>query len=340
MLNDFGFDVFRSYLKLGVPRCPSWRASLPIVACLVAHRDVPRFLSYPQYLSHLDGVGLVPLVQFAERLQPDAVELGNVEEALVHLHDVDWVLAELARGTVALLLQVDDVASRRRVVARQVVVFVEFAQAQASLLADGGHIVTHLDDDEEVLVVLIDNVTAEELVNRFGRRSCVCCRSRLCRAVLAIVELVQIVHLNDADEGFRIGGTSGVACCLQPASPALVVGGMEPVETLVALLLQEPRVVNVALAGTLVLAELLVAGIIVAQDVRACPRAAHLDAEVVVGFCCKSAASGVALQQALCQSDAGRNLELVHLLNGPVLVFVNVRPISLIGTLCLQKQAN
>ena len=118
-------------------------------------------------------MGLVPLVEFAERFQPDAVELGYVEEALIRFYDMNWVLLELLGCAFAFLLQVNEVAFCRGVVARKVVVVVEFLEADVRLLADGRHIVTNLHDDEVVLVVLIDNVTLEEFISRL--LSVVCC---------------------------------------------------------------------------------------------------------------------------------------------------------------------
>ena len=96
------------------------------LTCYVWLQHWGRFLSYPKYLSDLNCMGFVPLVEFAERFQPDAVELGNIEEALIRFHDMNRVLLELLRGAFTFLLKVDEVACSRGIIAREVVVVVEF----------------------------------------------------------------------------------------------------------------------------------------------------------------------------------------------------------------------
>ena len=194
------------------------------------------FSSYPEYLSNLYCVGLVPLVEFAQRFQPDAVELCNVEEALIGFNDVNRVFLELLRCAFALILQVDEVTFCRGVVARQVVVLVEFMQAQARLLTDGRHIIANLDDDEMVLVVQVYLVTLPELINRIR----LCGSSgRLLRAVLACVELLQVVHLDDTNERFCVGRIGGITRRFQSSSPAFVVSSPKLIESLIAFLLSE-----------------------------------------------------------------------------------------------------
>ena len=276
----------------------------------------------------MHGLRFVPAVQFAERFQSDAIELSDVEEALVDLDDMDGVLAEVARGTLAFLLQVDDVAGCRGIASRQVVVLVELAQADTCVATDGCHVVAHLHDDEVVLVALVDNVAVEEVI-----AGCFGCRVLL-RAVLASVELVQVVHLDESDESFGISWTGGIAGSFQSASPCAIVCLAQAVEALVSFALQEFRVVDVTVPRTLVFAESVVGTVVALDNVRPRPRASHLDAEVVVGLRCQSAPTRIAFQQTLCQRDARRDVVELHLFDGPVLVFVYVRPIGLIGALC------
>ena len=203
-------------------------------------------------------------------------------------------------------------------------------QTQASLLADCRHIVAHLNNEEVVLVCFINNVAVEEVVRSL-------CRSwnRLPsrRVELACVELVETIHLDDANQSLRISRTGSIARSLQSSCPAFVVRLAESLKTLIALLLQELRVVDETLASTSVLAESVVWPIIRLNDIRPVPRAANLNAEVVVGFCGEPASSGVTFQQTLSQSDARRNAILVHLFDSPIFVLIDVSPKSLIRPL-------
>ena len=281
-------------------------------------------------------MGLVPFVELAERLESDAIELADVVEALVDFYDMYGVLLELLAGTLALLLEVNEVSGCGCIVARQVVVFVELTQADASLLTDGRHVVSNLYDDEVALVALVNDMPLEEVVHLLRLWGC----GRPCLTVFARVELVETVHLYDANEGLGIGGTGGITCGFQSASPTLIVCRRESEEPLVALLLQELRVVDVALPGAPVLAEAVIRPVVTLNYVRPVPVHSDLDAEVVVGLSSQPASARITLQEALCKGDGGGDAILVHLLDGPVLVLVDVSPVGLVGALCLNKQAN
>lgn len=290
-------------------------------------------LSDAQYFARCDGVAGLHLVQLVQALQSDAVELADVVHALVRLHDVDGVVLEVLRCTLALLLQIYEVACCGCIVLGQVVEVVQILQAHPRLLAYSGHVVTRLHHDEVVLVVAVHHVVeVEGVVIHYTLLLCEQC-------IFARVELAQTIHLDDAYERFGIGGAGGISCRFQSACPSPVVCDAQTVESLVASALQEDAVVDEALPCTAVFAELLIGRIIVAQYVRAGPRTAALDAEVVVGLGGQSASSGIALQQSLCQSDACRYAVVLHLLDGPVLIFVDICPVCLIGSLRHQRQA-
>ena len=132
---------------------------------------------------------------------------------------------------------------------------------------------------------------------------------------LAVV-LIEFVFLDDGYQAVGIRGVGSITRLLQAACPAAVVGYLQVEEEGVACPPpQEERVVGVRLGRRAVGTETFVAGIVVVTHAASPPSAAALDAEVVVAFACQRAASGSALQQSLCQGDAGRNLVLPHLLH-------------------------
>ena len=93
--------------------------------------------------------------------------------------------------------------------------------------------------------------------------------------------------------------------------------------------------VFVGIAGMAVGTEALIACIIVMPHGASAPVAAALDAEVVVTFACQCALSGAALQQSLCQGDAGRYLMFLHLLHGKRGIFFDVFHVASIPALRL-----
>jgi hypothetical protein len=52
----------------------------------------------------------------------------------------------------------------------------------------------------------------------------------------------------------------------------------------------------------------------------------------------KHTLAGTGFQQALCQGDAGRDVILLHFLNGQVAVFMDVFFVLLVASLCLYGQ--
>lgn len=70
--------------------------------------------------------------------------------------------------------------------------------------------------------------------------------------------------------------------------------------------------------------ELVVGAVISHHHVGTIPRAAHLDAEVVVSLLGQTAGTGGTLEQPLCQGDAGRHAIPLHLVNGHGRITVDV----------------
>lgn len=60
---------------------------------------------------------------------------------------------------------------------------------------------------------------------------------------------------------------------------------------------------------------------------------------MIVCLCGQRASSSIALQQSLGQGDACRDAVTLHLLDGPVLVLVDVSPVCLVGALRHYSQA-
>ena len=91
---------------------------------------------------------------------------------------------------------------------------------------------------------------------------------------------------------------------------------------------------------TLVLAKAVVGSVITFHDIRSRPRTADFNAEVIVRLSSQGTSSRIALQKTLCQSDACRDVILVHLLDCPVLILVYVRPESLVRPLPKRDETN
>ena len=87
-------------------------------------------------------------------------------------------------------------------------------------------------------------------------------------------------------------------------------------------------------------AEALSFGIVVVVHSPPTPVAMALYAEVVVALACQCALSRTALQQALCQCDAGGYLMFLHLLHGKRGILFDIFVVTGISALCLHSHAN
>ena len=94
--------------------------------------------------------------------------------------------------------------------------------------------------------------------------------------------------------------------------------------------------VLVGVEGRIVGTEALVTGVIVLIDLVPRP-SVTLDAEMVVGPASQVASPGTRLQHALCQCDAGWDVISQHLLNGHILVSVEIVLIALIPHRTLRR---
>ena len=154
-----------------------------------------------------------------------------------------------------------------------------------------------------------------------------------------LVVLIKIIKLDDAYQLLGITGIGGIAGFLQAPRPALVIGDLElEKRSITRTTDQKLRMVIVGLLGVLVCTETFVSFIIIMTDGLASPITSTLDSEVVVRLASQCALSGSRLQLPLCQSDTGRDVILLHLLNGYVAVFLDVFFVLFVACLRLKAE--
>lgn len=148
---------------------------------------------------------------------------------------------------------------------------------------------------------------------------------------LRLVVLMQLVKFDDLDELVGVLWVGGIAALFQTSRPTLVVAGAEVEETGIARLAsQELAVVFVALLGIAIYTEAFSTSVVIVILLRTHPRGMALDAEVVVALSHEVASSRSTLEESLCQGDAGRYAVSKHLLDGEILVLVDVCLIGLV----------
>ena len=254
------------------------------------------------------------LIHFIEARETYAVHLRDEVHAVAVLDDVDGI-ALLRSGVLA--VEVDDVALLGDVGLVEVVVADELAARNIELVGDALHGVALTGNDIDQPIGQVWGVGRLGIVGG---------------GVLPLVgvEAVEVVRLDDVDEPVGIGGVGGIACHLQPACPAHVVGGLQAEEAGIALVRrEEDGVVLVGIADGLIDAEAVVARVVVAIDLAPCP-VVTLDAEVVVAVARQLALPGTGLQQRLRQRNAGRDVVLLHLVDSQGLVLLDVLDILLV----------
>ena len=140
-------------------------------------------------------------------------------------------------------------------------------------------------------------------------------------AVVA-VQAIELYHLN---EFTRISLVGGIAAAFQAVCPPFVVGDVELEEFLVARAFgEEQGMVFIRILGIAVFPETLAFLIVVVIHPFPLPGVVALDAEMVVRFAGQFAGSGGRLDETLRQGDAGRNPVAFLVLDGNILVFVDI----------------
>ena len=163
----------------------------------------------------------------------------------------------------------------------------------------------------------------------------------LALAHAAAVVLIQVVVLDNGYQAVGIGRVCGVSRFFQAARPAFVVGNLQlKQESIACAAFQEERVILVGVLRVAIGAEALSFGIVVVVHSPPAPVAMALYAEVVVALACQCALSRTALQQALCQCDAGGYLMFLHLLHGKRGILFDIFVVTGISALCLHSHAN
>ena len=154
------------------------------------------------------------------------------------------------------------------------------------------------------------------------------------------VVLVQFVIFDNGNQAVGIRRVGGITGFLQASRPPFIVSDFQFEErSIPGTSCQELGMVLVGLLGMFVGAETLPSCIVVMADGLSPPITTALDTEVVVRFTGKGTFPGTGLQQALCQSDAGRNVILLHFLYCQVTVFLDIIFVLFVAGLCLHRQA-
>ncbi len=163
----------------------------------------------------------------------------------------------------------------------------------------------------------------------------------LALAHTAAIVLIQVVVLDNGYQAVGIRRVCGVSRFFQAARPAFVVGNLQlKQESIACATFQEERVILVGVLRVAIGAEALSFGIVVVVHSPPAPVAMALYAEVVVALACQCALSRTALQQALCQCDAGGYLMFLHLLHGKRGILFDIFVVTGISALCLHSHAN
>ena len=278
------------------------------------------------------GVKIVPNQKLAfleyrfydiERLQAHAVSLRNRVHRVARPHRVALVL----RRALVLFVKIDDVSLGQVVAFVQIVVLSQFPLADVELvrqvverIAPPGY---HVDQP----VREISHVCRTHFLLLFARLLALLLRGR--------VVAIQFVGFDYRNQAVRIGGIRGVSGPFQAVCPAFVVRHVQTEERGIArIVAQEARMVAIGFLRMPVGAETLVGRVVRAPHRAAFPGPPALDAEVIVGRTGQLAPSRPALQQPLCQLDAGRDMVFLHLAYGQILILLDILQISRVPALC------
>ena len=280
-------------------------------------------LSQAETVTDADLVVGREMVHLVEVLQTDTVLLGDGVHRLAIAHVMQTTLIVLG-GLRLFLLQPDDLALFQLVALVALVILSQLAVADAHLVGNRAESVALARDDIVVLVKETDRMphAARNMILRTVGHELV--------VVLGPVIFIEFIELDDLYQFAGVLGICGITCGLQSFGPALIVGLLQVKQRLVATAVdQEQRVILIRLIGRIVGTEALVALIIIM--IAGAPRpSVTLDAEVVVGPAGEFAPPRPTLEGTLRQGDRGRNMILEHLLDGNVLILVEILLVGLV----------
>ena len=149
-------------------------------------------------------------------------------------------------------------------------------------------------------------------------------------ALSAFIILIEFVGLDDIYQSCGVCRGSGVSTLLESFGPSLVVGDFQIEEPLVSVAQQEARMILVGVLRIAINAEAVVLLVVILVHASPRPSTSALDAEMVVSLSGQVASPRSALEQSLCQSDTCRYMVFLHLLDGHILVLVDVIEVSLV----------
>ena len=240
-------------------------------------------------------------------------------------------------GLLVLLLQIDDVAGQEGVFLVQVVVLHQLLPAYPELSAQQAEGVSLPDHD-------VDQAVGQVCLVRVGQPGFLL-QQLLPASGLAFghpfrVVFIQVIVFDDGNEAVGVGPVCGVTCLLQALGPASVVGYLQlEQEAIAGAVGQELGMVLIRVLHPPVGTKALVAGVVVIIHLPPPPTVA-LDAEMVVALAGQTATPCPALQQPLCQRDAGRDAVFVHLVDGQVGILLDILVIGGVPVLGLRRHAD
>ena len=174
-----------------------------------------------QSVANFDLMVGIEVIFLVQRLQPNAVFLGDGVHTFARLNDMELILEGFV-GSFLLFLQIDDVALDQPVVAIPLVVLGNLPGGKADFGGNRLERVTFSGNDVEIFVVDADDV----LVGRFRRLMMVLGMGR--------VVLVELIEFDELNQLLGILGIRRIATFLQTIGPTFVVGSAKLEQAFVA----------------------------------------------------------------------------------------------------------
>ena len=148
--------------------------------------------------------------------------------------------------------------------------------------------------------------------------------------MLRLVILIKFIKLDKIYQTLCVCRISCISGTLQSMCPSTIITPVQTKQTSITwTITKEFAVVFITLQCTVVCTETLSYRIIIMSNRTSFPTMT-LDTKVIITLTDKPSTTSSALQQTLCQGDAGRHAILQHTLNSHVLVLVNISLIDLI----------
>ena len=229
-------------------------------------------------------------------------------------------------GFPVLFLQIKDVAHLQGIALVQIIVLAELLLTDVKLFRDGFPTIPCPYHDIYQAIGYVCLMRIRIFLHPF-------------QATFPIV-LMQVIKFDDTDELLGITGIGGIAGFLQSSCPTFIVGYIEfEKRCITRTVRQELGMVFVGLLGMLVGTETFSPCIVIMANGLSSPIATALDSEVIVRLAGECTLPSPRFQQALCQSDAGRDAVFLHFFHRQVPILLDVGFVLLVAGLCLKNQA-